>query len=194
MLSSHLSVRKRLYFGFGLILAILVVLTVVAIAKVQAINAALQAVSQEHAAIQRYAINFRGSAHDRAIAVRDVVLSSTPEQRQAEVATIEQLARFYAESAGPLEQLLKTSSNAAELRVLYGAIQSIESQAVATSKAIVSKIEAGDAEGAQRQLWNEAKPQYVAWLAAVNKLIDFEEARIQSENAIAMGEAGSFLS
>ena len=194
MFFSHMNVSKRLYLGFGLILAILVVLTAVAIAKVQAINTALQAVSKEHAAIQRYAINFRGSAHDRAIAVRDVVLSSTPAQRQAEVATIEQLARFYADSAGPLEQLLKTSANAAELRVLYGAIQSIESQAVATSKAIVAKIEAGDTQGAQQQLWNEAKPQYVAWLGAVNKLIDFEESRIQSENAIAMGEAGSFLS
>ena len=116
MFFSHMNVSKRLYLGFGLILAILVVLTAVAIAKVQAINTALQAVSKEHAAIQRYAINFRGSAHDRAIAVRDVVLSSTPAQRQAEVATIEQLARFYADSAGPLEQLLKTSANAAELR------------------------------------------------------------------------------
>jgi methyl-accepting chemotaxis protein len=190
---NRMTVGKRLYLGFGALLAVLVVVTLVAITKVQAINSALKVNSEEHAAIQRYAINFRGSAHDRAIAARDVVLSSSASDRQREVATIEQLARFYAASAGPLEALLKTSADAAELRVLYGAIQDIEKQAVNTTQAIVAKVEAGDTQGAQLQLWSEAKPQYVAWLGAINKLIDFEESRIQAQNTIAMGEAGSFL-
>ena len=42
-------------------------------------------------------------------------------------------------------------------------------------------------------LWAQAKPEYVQWLAAVNKLIDFEEERIQAANKTALGEAGSFL-
>ncbi len=189
-----MTVGKRLYVGFGALLAVLVVVTLVAIVKVQAMNAALKANSEEHAAIQRFAINFRGSAHDRAIAVRDVVLSGSAGDRQKEVAAIEQLARFYADSAGPLEKLLQTSADAAELRKLYGAIQAIESQAVASTRAIVAKVEAGDTQAAQAQLWNEAKPQYVAWLAAINKLIDFEESRIQAQNKIAMGQAEGFLS
>ncbi len=190
---NRMTVGRRLYIGFGVLLAVLVAVTLVAITKVQAINSALKVNSEEHAAIQRYAINFRGSAHDRAIAARDVVLSSSASERQKEIASIEQLARFYAESAGPLEALLQTSADAAELRVLYGAIKDIEKQAVSSTRAIVDKVEAGDTQGAQLQLWSEAKPQYVAWLAAINKLIDFEESRIQAQNTIAMGEAGSFL-
>ncbi|WP_300655482.1 methyl-accepting chemotaxis protein [Hydrogenophaga sp.] len=189
---NRMTVGKRLYLGFGALLAVLVVVTLVAITKVQAINSALQVNSEEHAAIQRYAINFRGSAHDRAIAARDVVLSGSAPERQREIAAIEQLARFYAESAVPLETLLQSSADAGELRVLYGAIQDIEKRAVNSTRSIVEKVEAGDTQGAQAQLWNEAKPQYVMWLAAINKLIDFEESRIQAQSGIAMVEAGSF--
>jgi len=160
---------------------------------VQAINTALKANSEEHAAIQRYAINFRGSAHDRAIAVRDVVLSASTTDRAREVATIARLASFYADSAGPLEKLLQTSTDAAKLRTLYGAIKDIESQAVATTRTVIERVEAGDTQGANALLWNEAKPQYVTWLGAINQLIDFEESRLQTQNSVAMGEAGGFL-
>jgi len=190
----RMTVRIRLYAGFGLLLAVLMVVTLVAIAKVQAINTALLANSEEHAAIQRFAINFRGSAHDRAIAVRDVVLSENEVDRRREVAAIEELARFYAASAGPLERLMQSSADAGELRSLYGAIKDIESRSVQTTQAIVKQAEAGDLDGARARLWNEAKPQYVAWLAAINRLIDFEEARIQNANQVAMAQAGGFLS
>jgi methyl-accepting chemotaxis protein len=188
-----MTVGKRLYVGFGLLLAILVGVTAVGMVKVQAINTALKANSEEHAAIQRYAINFRGSAHDRAIAVRDVVLSGSAADVAEELATIDQLARFYADSAGPLEQLLQSSADAEQLRSLYGAIQTIEGQAVATTRQVVERVRAGDREAAQALLWNDAKPQYVSWLGAINKLIDFEESRLQAQNAVAMGEAERFL-
>ena len=188
-----MTVAKRLYLGFGLMLAILTGVTLVAIVKVGAIHTALQSNSAEHAALQRFAINFRGSAHDRAIAVRDVVLSATSAERAKEIATIEALAAFYAQSAGPLESLVRQSADVAELNALYGAIKDLESQSVATTRAVIAKVEAGDNAAAQAQLWNEAKPQYVAWLGAINKLIDFEEGRIQAMNRVAMGQASGFL-
>ena len=190
---NHLTVGKRLATGFGLLLAILVVVAVVAITKVRSIDDALRANSEEHTSIQRYAINFRGSAHDRAIATRDVVLAANAADRQAEVEAIQRLARFYAESAGPLEKLIGPSADAAELRGLYGAIQAIESKAVATTQAIVEQTAKGDASAAQSALWTQAKPQYVQWLAAINRLIDFEEERVQAKNKIALAQASGFL-
>ncbi|MHA7601654.1 methyl-accepting chemotaxis protein [Alicycliphilus sp. T452] len=189
---SRMTVAARLYAGFGLILALLVIVTGIAMAKVERINSALRANSEEHVKVQRYAINFRGSAHDRSIAVRDVVLGSTPAARQKEIATIASLAAFYAESAGPLEKLVARPGAEPELARLYAGIRDIEAQAVATTQAIVAQAEAGDA-AARETLWNQAKPQYVQWLAAINRLIDFEEARIQAENRTALEQAGSFL-
>ncbi|MBT9456582.1 MAG: MCP four helix bundle domain-containing protein [Burkholderiaceae bacterium] len=189
----QMSVGKRLNLGFGLVLLILVIVTTVAVIKVNAISAALHANSEVHASIQRFAINFRGSAHDRAIAVRDVVLSTSPADRQKELATIDALAQFYAESAKPLEALLAKAEDKPELDKLYGAIKDIEAQAVATTQSVVKMAEAGDASGAQSLLWSQAKPQYVKWLAAINKLIDYEEDRIQAESRIALAQADGFL-
>ena len=184
----------RLYAGFGLILAVMAIVTVLAMFKVQAIEAALRANSEEHVRIQRFAINFRGSAHDRSIAARDVVLAGTVDDRQKEKAAIDTLAKFYADSAGPLEKLIGSAGDSAELGQLYGAIKEIENQTVATTKAVIEAMERGDTSAAQTLLWLQAKPQYVQWLASINKLIDFEENRIQEKNKLASAQATGFRS
>ncbi|MDC8771105.1 methyl-accepting chemotaxis protein [Roseateles albus] len=189
---SRMTVGKRLNAGFGLILIVMAIVTVLAMFKVQAIQTALHANSEEHGAIQRYAINFRGSAHDRAIATRDLVLAETPADRQKEVATIDSLAKFYADSAGPLEKLIGSAGDADQLGRLYGAIKDIERQSVATTQAVILSLDKGDAAGAQTLAWSQAKPQYVQWLAAINKLIDFEETRIQEKSKLASAQANSF--
>ena len=193
MFFSRMTVAARLYAGFGLILALLIVVTGVAVVKVSRIDQALRDNNNIHVQVQRYAINFRGSAHDRSIAVRDVVLSPTPAERDKEIATIAALADFYAQSATPLEKLVNRVGAPPELAPLYAGIRSAEAQAVASTQAIIEQVQAGDAQAAQT-LWQQAKPQYVQWLAAINKLIDFKEARIQEANHSAMQEADSFLS
>src|SRR5574344_2556858 len=189
---SRMTVATRLYIGFGLMLALLVVVTAVAVVKVHRIDQALRDNSDIHVQVQRYAINFRGSAHDRSIAVRDVVLSPTPAERDKEIATIAALADFYAQSATPLEKLVHRVGAPPELAPLYEGIRNAEAQAVASTQAIIAQVQAGDAQAAQT-LWQQAKPQYVQWLAAINKLIDCREARIQESNLKAMQEADSFL-
>ena len=189
---TNLSVAKRLYGGFGLILAILMAVTIVAMIKVHAINMALHANSDQHLRIQRAAINFRGSAHNRSIAIRDVVLANTAPDRQREEADIRQLAEFYAQSAGPLQQLVSAPGASPELGALYAAIQEIDRKTVSVTDRIVQAVESGNMNEAQTLLWTQAKPGYVAWLGAINKLIDFEEARIQAENKFALSEADSF--
>ena len=176
-----------------MILALLIVVTGVAVVKVSRIDQALRDNNNIHVQVQRYAINFRGSAHDRSIAVRDVVLSPTPAERDKEIATIAALADFYAQSATPLEKLVNRVGAPPELAPLYAGIRSAEAQAVASTQAIIEHVKAGNPEAAQL-LWTQAKPQYVQWLAAINKLIDFKEARIQEANHSAMQEADSFLS
>jgi len=190
---NHLPVSKRLAIGFGVLLGFLVLVTAIAVVKVQSIKQALHANSAEHSLIQRYAINCRGSAHDRSIAVRDVALARSEADRAKEEQAIVKLAAFYAESAGPLEKLLEGSADAAELRTLYGGIQDIEARAVATTQAIIAKVRAGEQAEAEQLLWRDAKPQYEQWLAAINKLIDFEEVQLQHKNKLALDEAQSFL-
>lgn len=103
---SKLTVRQKLSAGFALILLILVGLTVTGLLEVSRIGTALESNALRSSVVQRYAINFRGSAHDRAIAIRDVAASQSDEELRREVAEIERLAAFYADSARPLDQML----------------------------------------------------------------------------------------
>ena len=92
-MQSQLSIAQRLSLGFGLILSLMILITLIGVIRVGFIDETLTAVSEGASLKQRYAINFRGSVHDRAIAIRDVVLSASPAEQQKEVATIEDLAR-----------------------------------------------------------------------------------------------------
>ena len=192
MLFSRMSVAARLYLGFGMIVLLLVVLTVIAVVKVDRIDRALRANSEIYSQVQRNAINFRGSAHDRSIAVRDLVFAPTAEQREQEMARIAALSDFYAQSAQSLDALLKLPGVSSEVFPLYADIQRAESQAVATTRAILEQVRDGN-PAAVNLLWSEAKPQYVQWLAAINRLIDFKEQHIQATNQSAMDEASGFL-
>ena len=187
------SVRARLYFGFALILAILAAVTLYGVTQVHSIDNALRANNDRHVAVQRHAINFRGSAHDRSIAIRDVVLAASPADRRKEVETIDRLAKFYADSAGPLETMIGAPDAGPELPRLYAGIKEIENRTVATTRRIVALVDEGNAQGAQDLLWREAKPQYEQWLAAINKLIDFEESLIRANNALALERTGRFV-
>ena len=55
----------------------------------------MTAINDVNSVKQRYAINFRGSVHDRAIAIRDVVLLDSLAEVQSVIREINQLANFY---------------------------------------------------------------------------------------------------
>lgn len=192
MFFSRVTVATRLYLGFGLIVALLVVVTGVAVVKVNRIERALRANSDIYSQVQRNAINFRGSAHDRSVAVRDLVLSPTQSGRDKEIAAIEALADFYAQATKSLETLLALPGVSPDVHPLYAAIRETESQAVATTNTIIQQVRDGDTT-AVNTLWSQAKPQYEQWLASINRLIDFKEKHIQATNQRAMDEASGFL-
>ena len=68
------SVQARLLVGFGAVIIMMIVITVVGINSVNTIDKSMSVITDMNSVKQRYAINFRGSVHDRAIAIRDVVL------------------------------------------------------------------------------------------------------------------------
>src|SRR3989339_1940103 len=93
------------------------------------IDDGLSTINQVNSVKQRYAINFRGSVHDRAIALRDVVLSEDPAVVEEANATIDRLTADYARSASPLEAMVADPATGdAEEATLLAAIQEVESR------------------------------------------------------------------
>ena len=186
-------ISRRLMAGFGLVVLALLGMSVFSVLTARGIDGALTANATQNAVIQRAAINFRGSAHDRSIAVRDVVLAPTEEARKKEVEAIARLADFYAKSAAQLDDVLKSASQVPpEVGPMVQSLKDIEARTVATTAKVVALMQAGDRAGAETLLWAEAKPQYEQWLAAANKLIDYEEARIIANSQLANKDASQF--
>ena len=186
-------ISQRLMAGFGLVIVALLGMSIYSMLIARGIDGALTANATQNAVIQRAAINFRGSAHDRSIAVRDVVLAPSEDARKKEVESIARLADFYAKSATQLDAVLQTATQVPpEVGPMVQALKDIEARTVATTAKVVALVQSGDRTGAEALLWAEAKPQYEQWLAAANKLIDYEEARIIKNSATANQDASQF--
>ena len=186
-------ISHRLMAGFGLVIVALLGMSVYSVLIARGIDGALTANATQNAVIQRAAINFRGSAHDRSIAVRDVVLAPNDDARKKEIESIARLADFYAQSATQLDSVLKTAKEIPpEVAPMVQSLKDIEARTVATTSKVVALVQAGDRAGAEALLWTEAKPQYEQWLAAANKLIDYEETRIIKNSQTANQDASQF--
>ncbi|WP_429474041.1 methyl-accepting chemotaxis protein [Paraburkholderia sp. WSM4175] len=151
-------------------------MTVIAITRVESVRQRLDQIIDVNGVKERYAINFRGSVHDRSIAVRDVTLVSHDEL-PAVVAHIQQLAADYDEAAKPLAAVYaqRTDITAAE-RAIYSRVIEAGNKATPFIDEVIARQTSGDTEGARTVLLQQARPALVEWLAAINQLIDFQEA------------------
>ena len=191
-LFSRMSVRRRLVIGFGLVLAVMLAITVIGVRNVQTIDQGLTAITDQNSVKQRYAINFRGSVHDRAIAIRDVVLAPDTAALNEEIEFIQQLERFYQESAGPLNRLFNNGGDtSASERQLLSRIQAVEQRTEPLISEVIDLRQAGQREAAEQLMLTEAKPAFIDWLASINAFIDYQEAQSQAiTDDIREGAAG----
>ncbi|NVM79472.1 methyl-accepting chemotaxis protein [Duganella sp. SG902] len=191
----EISVAARLGTGFGIILAMMLVLSVLSVFKVNAIDNSLLHISEVNNVKQRYAINFRGSVHDRAIALRDVTLVSDAELSSV-TALIDKLDTEYQLSAKPLDALFSD----AKAKILprerdwLEKIKQSEARTTPLIRKIIDARRAGDIEGARKMMLEQAKPAFVDWLASINGFIDQEEDMTEAESALARHGAHNFQS
>ena len=188
-----MTVAMRLGLGFGVILLLMVALTLFGMQRVNQINQTLTQITEVNSVKQRYAINFRGSVHDRAIALRDVTLVPELSALSPILADISRLQSFYQQSRQPMDQLFADMRDIdpAE-RKLLEAIHQVERRALPLSERVVTLRQQGQQNAAQQLLLNEMSPAYVDWLASINAFIDYQEQKNQKATDYARGVASGF--
>ncbi|AGE26052.1 methyl-accepting chemotaxis protein [Pseudomonas poae] len=186
------SLAMRIGLGFASTLSLLVLITAVGIQRVGFIDSTLKDVAEKAAVAQRYAINFRGSVHNRAIAIRDAVLVTDETALNRHLAEIDQLKRDYQDAAVPLDRLFGNGGASTEEARLLSDIKAIETQTLASSERVISLRRANDIAGAQALLLAQSSDLYSEWLKRVNALIDFEEARIRHQLDSVQSAASNF--
>lgn len=186
------SLSARIGLGFAAIVSLLVIITAVGIQRVGYIDSTLENVSENAAKVQRYAINFRGSVHNRAIAIRDAVLVADNQALEGHLGEVRQLEAAYVDSANAMDKLFDASVMSAQEQMLLRSIKEIESQTLTSTGALITLRRSGDIAGAQALLLNQTSRDYSEWLKRINALIDYEESSIKSQLDSVQATASQF--
>jgi len=188
-----LRIGQRLALGFGALIALMVIVTAFGIREVGKIDRDLTEITDLNAVKQRYAINFRGSVHDRAISLRDVVLHEETADVQRAIREIKELAGFYANSAAALDRMFGERADIGDdERAALARIKAIEARTLPLLERVVELRQSGRKAEALSVLMQQAAPSFVDWLAGINVFIDLQEAKNQVATARARDTAGAF--
>jgi len=164
------------------------------ILQVRAVSESLEHVNTVNSVKQRYAINFRGSVHERAIAMRDVTLIADEPALKKRLADIDRLAAAYAESATKMDDLFqaKAETVSEDERRLLTDIKAIEARAMPEMGKVIALRQQGQLHEAQKLVLDEAAQPFADWLAAINRMIDHEESLNKAESAVVATIVGRF--
>lgn len=175
-------IRTQLFIGFGLLLTLMVGVALVAKWEVGTIDSILTEITDVNAVKQRQAINFRGSVHDRAIAFRDLILLEDERELEHTLTEIQRLTVAYQEASRELDRVFAEEGKAQpEERELLKAIKKIEQKTMPMLETILTGYQAGSFSTVTIILNDEARPAFTAWLAAINRFIDWQERKSQRE-------------
>ncbi len=186
----NLKISSRLIIGFSLVLTMFVVLSFISISKVEAIKSDLTTINDVNSVKQRYAINFRGSVHDRAIALRDVTLVGVDEIGTV-TGNINRLTNLYDASASPLDAMMTATGDDTE-RMILASIKATQAKTLPLILEVTRLRQTGDEAGARFVLMHDARPQFVDWLHEINQFIDLEEAKNKEVASSARSVADGF--
>lgn len=185
------TVQSRLVIGFGAVLTMMIVITVVGINNVNTIDETMTIITDKNSVKQRYAINFRGSVHDRAIAIRDIVLVNEEYDLQNTLNEIKRLESFYNDSRVPLDELMMSDSMYDENAIL-DKIKTVESKTMPLVSRVISEVKQGNKNSAHTLLLSSVRPAFVDWLAAINEFIDYQELENQKATEVVRDSADGF--
>ncbi len=164
----------RLYGGFGIVVLLAIIMVIIGIVQVVRIDKNLNTITNENAVQQRYAINFRGSVHDRSIAIRDVILATTESYLNQQIALINKLEKDYQDSAAPLDAIAATTMTP-QAKTLLQDIKKIEAATLPNIQKIIELKHTNKEREANVFLADTVAEQFVQWLAAINRFIDYQE-------------------
>ena len=174
----RMRISTRLSIGYLAILLMLLILAAFSIMKVHSIASALGTVNDVNSVKQRYAINFRGSVHNRAILLRDVVLLSDRSDVDQALRDIKQQLDNYNTSAAAMDDMFRRNvAITNDERQILGSIKRIEAKTMPVAGSVVSLALAGRHDEAHALLMKEARPDFIEWLRVINQFIDLEEAK-----------------
>jgi len=188
-----MTIANRLYAGFAFILLLLAITTIIGTYQVGEIDKTLVRVNEVGSEKQRFAINYRGSVHDRAIALRDLVLVERASERPPLRELIAKLKNDYAESQQGMQRIISDEQLVnSEEKSLLAAIAQIREQGLESAAEVERLLQSDQRQQAQDYVIRELGPIYAEWLNRINDFIDYQEASISKGTQGVMERSENF--
>lgn len=175
-----MNIRTKITIIVGGGLLALLMINVIGVMRMMEVNHKLKEMTEVNSTKQRYAINFRGSVHDRAIRVRDYVLLESSTDRTSVLREIDELENFYLESEQLLNQMLANEEDSVQEEIaMIDAINQSKVYLTPFINDILSLVDSGNRDRAYIILMSTARPEFQKWLDKINVYIDYQEANNQ---------------
>lgn len=175
-----MNIRTKITIIVGGGLLALLMINVIGVMRMMEVNHKLKEMTEVNSTKQRYAINFRGSVHDRAIRVRDYVLLESSTDRASVLREIDELENFYLESEQLLNQMLANEEDGVQEEIaMIDAINQSKVYLTPFINDILSLVDSGNRDRAYIILMSTARPEFQKWLDKINVYIDYQEANNQ---------------
>lgn len=187
-----MKVIKKVYFGFAILSLVMVGITLFGFFKISIADKNLVQLSENTSIEQKRAVDLRGSVHDRAILIRDLVLSSTPKEQASIIEKINALALIYQKADQALD-VKYAQYRHSDNEVYY--LQKIkETSKIASQQTahLITLVDTGEMHNAIQYLSSDTAQTYIEWLKRINQLIDLKEELIHSEVTNSLAETHSF--
>ncbi|MCK0769213.1 methyl-accepting chemotaxis protein [Chromohalobacter canadensis] len=178
--------------GFASVLLLMVILTAEGVREVNLIDHSMKVINDVNSVKQQHAVDFRGSVHDRAIAVRDAVLVDDEADLTPIMADIKRLEGNYRDAAAGMREVFSEGNVTAEERNALAAIQEIQATTMPLIEEVLERRQAGDIAGAKQLLLDEAAPAFRTWLNDINAFITLQEELNAAETGFARNIAENF--
>lgn len=167
-------IGTRLTVGFSILLVLLVVLAGTGIYQVNQIDRDLNQINDVTGLKQRFAVDWRGSVHDRAIAVRDIVLTQDESAVSSLESVMQRLRDDYAEATSGMQEILSAHPSGEEEQRLLDRIDAQQQTTRDLTQQVLTAHHSGNQQRAETLLLDQAGPAYAEWLDRINNYINLQ--------------------
>ena len=188
---NHLRLRSKLMLGFALLAAVVLLVSGLALNSLSRSNARfadyLEGVGQR----ERLVNEVRGAAARRAIAARNLVLVTTPADREVEKAAVTQAHAEMQQAMGKLKQALAGAADLGESdAALVGEMERVEAQYGPVALVIVGLALDDKHDEAVAKMNAECRPLLAALLKATDDYLVYEAKQATAREAQAASAYG----
>ncbi|WP_083007138.1 methyl-accepting chemotaxis protein [Halomonas sp. GT] len=189
---SETNISTRLTFAFSTVLALLVLLTAIGIYQVNQIDRGLTSINDVNGAKQRFAVDMRGSVHDRAIALRDIVMTTDASRLTTLNEEMRRLAANYDTAIESMQRVMGETDTTPQEQSILSTINSQSETTQALTQQVLDANTANALSRAQTLTLEQAGPAYAEWLNRINQFINLQEQINNASTAAARSTASGF--